>query len=57
MVRSRSNPVTSFVSGIFGKPFTEAVAALAKRVGNLVGTAKWDDLQKAQHEKKERKAR
>lgn len=39
------------LSGIFGQPFAEAVAALAERLGNLVGTAKWDDLLKAQHEK------
>lgn len=35
----------------FGKPFAEAVAAFRLRLGNLVPTARWDDLWQAQHDR------
>lgn len=35
----------------FGKPFKEAVAAFRLRLGNLVPTAKWDDLWQEQHDR------
>lgn len=39
------------LTATFGKPFKEAVAAFRLRLGNLVPTAKWDDLWQAQHDR------
>lgn len=37
--------------GTFGKPFKEAVAAFRLRLGNLVPTARWDDVWQDQHDR------
>lgn len=42
--------MTDLLSGAFHQPFEEQIKALELRMRNKVGTAKWDDLQKAQHE-------
>lgn len=39
------------LTGTFGKPFKEAVAAFRLRLGNLVPTAKWDDIWQEQHDR------
>lgn len=44
-------PVTDALSGTFGKPFKEAVAAFRLRLGNLVPTAKWDDIWQESHDR------
>jgi len=41
--------VTSLAAS-FGKPFAEQVAAFRLRLGDLTPTAKWDDIQRAQHD-------
>jgi hypothetical protein len=43
--------VADELRGTFGKPFKEAVAAFRLRLGNLVPTAKWDDLWQEQHDR------
>jgi hypothetical protein len=43
--------VADTLTGTFGKPFKEAVAAFRLRLGNLVPTAKWDDLWQDQHDR------
>lgn len=43
--------MTDQLTATFGKPFKEAVAAFRLRLGNLVPTAKWDDLWQAQHDR------
>lgn len=39
------------LTGIFGKPFAEQVAALRLRVADLRPTARWDDLVGAEHDR------
>lgn len=39
------------LTATFGKPFDEAVAAFRLRLGNLVPTARWDDLWQVQHDR------
>ena len=39
------------LTGTFNKPFKEAVAAFRLRLGNLVPTARWDDLWQDQHDR------
>lgn len=39
------------LTAAFGKPFREAVAAFRLRLGNLVPTARWDDLWQTQHDR------
>ncbi len=46
-----SKPVTDPLSGSFHRPFAEQLAALDLRMAKLVGTATWEDLQKAEHER------
>lgn len=38
------------LNAVLKKPFAEQVAFFRNKLGNLVPTAKWDDLQKAQHD-------
>lgn len=40
----------SITVGVFHQPFTEQVAFFRQKLGNLVPTARWDDLKKAQHD-------
>lgn len=40
----------SAVSGVFGEPFAEQVAFFRRKLGNLVPTRRWDDLQGAAHD-------
>lgn len=42
--------MTESLSASFGRPFAEQIAALERRLQNLVGTVAWDDLRHAQHE-------
>lgn len=39
------------LAGSFAKPFAEQLAALRLRFGDLRGTAKWDDLRHAEHDR------
>jgi Phage Mu protein F like protein len=39
------------LAGIYGEPFAEQVAAFRLRLGNLIPTAKWDDIKRAQHDR------
>lgn len=39
------------LGAIFRRPFAEQVAAYRLRLGNLVPTAKWDDIQKSAHDR------
>lgn len=39
------------LTAIFRKPFAEQVAAFRLRLGDLVPTAKWDDIQKSAHDR------
>jgi hypothetical protein len=43
--------VTDRLTGTFRKPFREALAAFRLRLGNLVPTARWDDLWQEQHDR------
>ncbi len=43
--------MTDQLTGTFRKPFREAVAAFRLRLGNLVPTARWDDLWQEQHDR------
>lgn len=43
--------MTPELAGIFRKAFPEQVAAFRLRLGNLVPTARWDDIQAAQHDR------
>lgn len=38
------------IRGAFGRPFPEQVAALRLRLGNLVPTTRWDDIQRSAHD-------
>lgn len=40
----------SITAGVFHQPFTEQLAFFRQKLGNLVPTARWDDLKKAQHD-------
>lgn len=49
-----SSPVTeqpSVISGALKRPFAEQVAFFRAKLGNLVPTAKWDDMRKGAHDK------
>jgi hypothetical protein len=39
------------LSGAFAKPFPAQLAAFRLRLGNLVPTSRWDDLQRGQHDR------
>lgn len=41
----------STISGLFRQPFPEQVAAFRLRLGNLVPTSAWDDIQKSAHDR------
>lgn len=43
--------MTDALTATFGKPFAEAIAAFRLRLGNLVPTARWDDIWQAQHDR------
>lgn len=40
----------SAVAGVFHRPFTEQVAFFRRKLGNLVPTARWDDLEPEAHD-------
>lgn len=40
----------SAISGVFGKPFAEQVAFFRNKLGNLVPTTAWDDIEGAAHD-------
>lgn len=40
----------SSLSGSFGRPFTEQIAFFRNKLGNLVPTEFWDDLEREQHD-------
>ena len=40
----------SVVSGIFKQPFDEQVAFFRNKMGNLIPTARWDDITREQHD-------
>lgn len=40
----------SAASGVFHRPFTEQVAFFRRKLGNLVPTERWDDMQGAAHD-------
>lgn len=40
----------SVISGTFRKPFSEQVAFFRNKLGNLVPTARWDDLRRGEHD-------
>ncbi len=39
------------ITGIFREPFTEQVAFFRQKLGNLVPTERWDDMQKEAHDR------
>ncbi len=39
------------LEGVFGRPFAQQLAAFRLRLGNLVPTARWDDILKNQHDR------
>lgn len=43
--------MTESISATFRRPFAEQVAAFRLRLGDLVPTARWDDIQRAQHDR------
>lgn len=43
--------MTPELTSVFRQPFAEQVAAFRLRLGNLVPTAKWDDLRGAEHDR------
>lgn len=43
--------MTPELTAVFRRPFAEQVAAFRLRLGNLVPTAKWDDLQGLEHDR------
>lgn len=45
-----ADPQPSVVSGALVRPFNEQVAFFRRKLGNLVPTARWDDLQKSAHD-------
>jgi len=44
-------PQASVVANAFKRPFAEQVAFFRSKLGNLVPTAKWDDISKSAHDK------
>lgn len=52
---SSGNPVAdtqpSVLAGTFKKPFAEQVAFFRQKLGNLVPTRRWDDIQKSEHDR------
>lgn len=40
----------SSLSGVFGKPFPEQVAFFRNKLGNLIPTQRWDDIEGAAHD-------
>lgn len=40
----------SAASGVFGRPFTEQVAFFRNKLGNLIPTQRWDDIEGAAHD-------
>ncbi len=46
-----ADPQPSSVSGVLRRPFAEQVAFFRGKLGNLVPTQFWDDLQKSQHDR------
>lgn len=40
----------SSLSGVFGRPFAEQVAFFRQKLGNLVPTARWDDIERSAHD-------
>lgn len=40
----------SSISGVFNRPFAEQVAFFRNKLGNLVPTARWDDLNRSGHD-------
>ena len=45
-----NKPQPSTLSGAFNQPFTHQVAFFRNKMGNLVPTARWDDLRREQHD-------
>lgn len=43
--------MTEPLAAVFRKPFAEQVAALRLRLGDLVPTARWDDIEKSAHDR------
>lgn len=43
--------MTNGLAGVFRQPFLEQVAAFRLRLGDLVPTARWDDIRGAQHDR------
>jgi len=44
------NQQPSALSGVFARPFNEQVAFFRNKLGNLVPTARWDDLTRSAHD-------
>ncbi|MEQ1499149.1 MAG: phage minor head protein [Novosphingobium sp.] len=40
----------SALSGVFGQPFAEQVAFFRRKLGNLIPTARWDDIERSAHD-------
>lgn len=40
----------SILTGVFARPFAEQVAFFRNKIGNLVPTARWDDLKRSAHD-------
>ena len=49
-IRSVPGELTSEMQAVFRQPFLEQVAFFRQKLGNLVPTARWDDLWKSQHD-------
>ncbi|MGP1664486.1 MAG: phage minor head protein [Rhodanobacter sp.] len=45
-----AEPQPSLITGVFRRPFAEQVAFFRNKLGNLVPTQFWDDLQKSAHD-------
>jgi hypothetical protein len=45
-----NKPFSSVVSGALKRPFKEQVAFFRSKLGNLVPTARWDDMQRGDHD-------
>jgi Phage Mu protein F like protein len=41
----------STLAGVFGRPFPEQVAFFRQKLGNLVPTARWDDMLREEHDR------
>ncbi len=44
------DPLPSSISGVFKQPFPEQLAFFRQKLGNLVPTARWDDMLKSAHD-------